>query len=136
MLDAAALRAAREAHEVVVLDVYYPWCTSCESKRRPFAAAAEAASSLPGSFFFGAVDVLEQAGEDVQQIAHALSHTLPNIISFPLNTHASENALEATMIDLVKAMQTASMETSAPTVPDDFEEWLANRTAKDQACTY
>ena len=61
MLDAAALRAAREAHEVVVLDVYYPWCTSCESKRRPFAAAAEAASSLPGSFFFGAVDVLEQA---------------------------------------------------------------------------
>lgn len=59
MLDsAAALEAARQEHDLVVLDVFYPWCTSCESKRAQFAAAA-AAISEPGKVFFGAVDALE-----------------------------------------------------------------------------
>ena len=62
MLDSvAALEAARQKHELVVLDVFYPWCTSCESKRPQFAAAAVALAE-PGKFFFGVVDALEHGG--------------------------------------------------------------------------
>ena len=62
LLDSpAALEAARQQHEVVVLDVFYPWCTSCESKRAAFNFAAAAATlAAPTKAFFGAVDALEQ----------------------------------------------------------------------------
>lgn len=54
----AALDDARQGHELVVLDVIYPWCTSCESKRPQFAAAA-ADMSEAGKVLFGVVDALE-----------------------------------------------------------------------------
>lgn len=62
LLDSpAALDAARQQHEVVVLDVFYPWCTNCESKRSAFNLAAAAATlAAPTKVFFGAVDALEQ----------------------------------------------------------------------------
>ena len=66
LLDSsAALEAARQQHEVVVLDIFYPWCTDCKSKRPAFNAAAAAAAATanlvaPTKAFFGAVDALEQ----------------------------------------------------------------------------
>lgn len=61
LLDSpAALEAARQQHEVLVLDVFYPWCMSCEGKRAAFNVAAAANLGAPTKAFFGAVDALEQ----------------------------------------------------------------------------
>lgn len=58
-LDAAGLAQAEAENEVVVLDVSYPWCSQCESKRAAFLRAS-AALSKPGAVRFAAVDALEQ----------------------------------------------------------------------------
>ena len=58
-LDAAAFEAARASADVLVVDVAYPWCSHCDSKRRAFAAAA-AALAAGDAFVFGAVNALEE----------------------------------------------------------------------------
>ena len=75
-----------------------------------------------------AVQVLKQHGVDPLHAAHVLSSAIPNIISVHLNTSASRIAIKATMVDLVKAMQSAQpfpVETS-------LEDWLASRGELDE----
>ena len=78
-----------------------------------------------------AVQVLKQDGVDPLHAAHVLSSAIPNIISVHLNTSASRIAIKATMVDLVKAMQSAQpfpVETA-------LEDWLASRGELDEKVT-
>ena len=76
-----------------------------------------------------AIKVLAANGVDPLHLAHKLSCVLPNIISISLNTSASENAMSATMADLVTATNNA---TPLP-ITESFETWLASRAARDKA---
>ena len=75
-----------------------------------------------------ALDVLKKNKVDPIRLAHKLHSVIPNIISIPLNTSASDNAIKATMADLVKAVKVAE---PLP-VDESFEAWLANRKATEQ----
>ena len=74
-----------------------------------------------------ATGVLEANDAPVLRVAHVLWACIPNIISVPLNSSGSENAIRAAVADLVKAMQRAK---PIP-APHDEEAWLEDREARD-----
>ena len=76
-----------------------------------------------------ALDVLNANGVDPVRLAHKLWSVLPNIISIPLNTSASDNAIKAAIHDLANTVMQAN-----PSVvsPDTFASWLDNRGKKEQ----
>ena len=98
----------------------------CSGKGYDFAAAEDHLlhldTSLPAANP-AAVAVLEAHDAPVLRVAHVLWECLPNVTSVPLNSSGSENAIQAAMADLVKAMQRA---TAIP-VPSDEEAWLKDR---------
>ena len=104
----------------------------CSGKGYDFAAAEDHLlhldTSLPASNP-SAVGVLEANDAPVLRVAHVLWACLPNIISVPLNSSGSENAIRAAVADLIKAMQQAK----AIPAPADDESWLQNRQARDGA---
>ena len=75
-----------------------------------------------------ALEVLKKNNVDPIRLAHKLHSVIPNIISIPLNTSASDNAIKATMADLVKAVMGAK----PLLISEGFESWLANRKASEQ----
>ena len=106
----------------------------CSGKGYDFAAAEDHVlhldTSLPASNP-SAVGVLEANEAPVLRVAQVLWACLPNIISVPLNSAGSDNAIRAAVADLVKAMQRA---VAIPAVPSDNESaWLDNREARDRA---
>ena len=102
----------------------------CSGKGYDFAAAEDHLlhldTSLPASNP-SAVGVLEANNAPVLRVAHVLWAYLPNIISVPLNSSGSENAIRAAVADLIKAMQRAK----AIPAPANDESWLADRQARD-----
>ena len=102
----------------------------CSGKGYDFAAAVDQLTHLDTSLPSSAAEVLEVHDAPVLRIAHALSTCIPNCISVPLNSAGSENAIQAAVVELVKAMQRAN----AVPVPssDDYEAWLEDREARDR----
>ena len=104
----------------------------CSGKGYDFAAAEEHLLHLDTSLTASnpsAIGVLEANNAPVLRVAHVLWACIPNIISVPLNSSGSENAILAAVADLVKAMQRAK----AIPVPSDEEAWLEDREARDGA---
>ena len=128
--------------------LFRPWCLlelyaaatagipivslACSGKGYDFAAAEDYLlhldTSLPAANI-SAVAVLEANDAPLLRVAHVLWACIPNIISVPLNSSGSENAIRAAVADLVKAMQRAK----AIPVPSDEETWLKDREARDGA---
>ena len=126
--------------------LFRPWCLlelyvaatagipivslACSGKGYDFAAAEDYLlhldTSLPAANVSAAA-VLEANDAPVLRVAHVLWACIPNIISVPLNSSGSENAIRAAVADLVKAMQRAK----AIPVPSDEETWLESREARD-----
>ena len=126
--------------------LFRPWCLlelyvaatagipivslACSGKGYDFAAAEDYLlhldTSLPAANVSAAA-VLEANDAPVLRVAHVLWACIPNIISVPLNSSGSENAIRAAVADLVKAMQRAK----AIPVPSDEEMWLESREARD-----
>ena len=128
--------------------LFRPWCLielytaaaagipivslACSGKGYDFAAAEDFLFHLDTSLpvaNISAVAVLEANDAPVLRVAHVLWACIPNIISVPLNSSGSENAIRAAVADLVKAMQRAK----AIPVPSDEEAWLKDREARDGA---
>ena len=105
---------------------------ACSGKGYDFAAAEDYLlhldTSLPAANVSAAA-VLEANDAPVLRVAHVLWACIPNIISVPLNSSGSENAIRAAVADLVKAMQRA---TAIP-APADDASWLESREARDGA---
>ena len=104
----------------------------CSGKGYDFAAAEEHLLHLDTSITASnpsAIGVLEANNAPVLRVAHVLWACIPNIISVPLNSSGSENAILAAVADLVKAMQRAK----AIPVPSNEEAWLEDREARDGA---
>ena len=76
-----------------------------------------------------AIGVLKKHDIDPIRLAHKLWSVIPNIISVSLDTSASDNAINATMHDLVKAMNKASK--PLPTSSESFAVWLKNRATRE-----
>jgi len=74
--------------------------------------------------------VLEANNAPVLRVAQVLWACLPNIISVPLNSSGSENAIRAAVANLVKAMQRAN---AIPVPSDDGAAWLEERERRDEA---
>ena len=126
--------------------LFRPWCLlelyaaatagipivslACSGKGYDFAAAEDHLlhldTSLPTSNP-SAFGVLEANDAPVLRVAHVLWACIPNIISVPLNSSGSENAIRAAVADLVKAMHRAR----AIPAPSDAEAWLGDREARD-----
>ena len=71
----------------------------------------------------GAAQLLVDMGIDPVDVAWRLSDCLPNIISTDFNPNASENILQASLVDLADAMRKA-----VPIAPSmSKEEWLEKR---------
>ena len=105
---------------------------ACSGKGYDFAAAEDHLLHLDTSLHVAnpsAVEVLEANDAPVLRVAHVLWACIPNIISVPLNSSGSENAIRAAVADLVKAMQRAR----AIPAPSDAEAWLGDREAQDEA---
>ena len=128
--------------------LFRPWCLlelyaaatagipivslACSGKGYDFAAAEDHLLHLDTSLHVAnpsAVGVLEANDAPVLRVAHVLWACIPNIISVPLNSSGSENAIRAAVADLVKAMQRAR----AIPAPSDAEAWLGDREARDEA---
>ena len=76
----------------------------------------------------GAAQLLIDMGIDPVDVAWRLSDCLPNIISTDFNPNASENVLQASLVDLVDSMRKAS-----PIAPSmSKEEWLEKRKTHKQ----
>ena len=73
----------------------------------------------------GASKVLAEAGVDIKGAAWKLSSTIPNVISVPFNPSASQNAIAASVLDLIEGMRVA---TSVP-LEKTLDEWSAARGA-------
>ena len=104
----------------------------CSGKGYDFAAAEDHLLHLDTSLPAAnptATGVLEANDASVLRVAHVLWACIPNIISVPLNSSGSENAIQAAVAELVKAMQRAK----AIPVPTDQEAWLEGREARDGA---
>ena len=71
----------------------------------------------------GAAQLLIDMGVDPEDVAYRLSDCLPNIISTDFNPNASQNMLQASLVDLAEAMHKALP--IAPTMTK--EEWLEKR---------
>merc|ERR1711865_164454 len=72
---------------------------------------------------------LAQHGVDPLRLAHELWSVLPNVISIPLNAAGSDNAINASIADLVKtATRARPLE-----LCEDFETWYLNREEKEKA---
>ena len=104
----------------------------CSGKGYDFAAAEDYLlhldTSLPASNP-SAVGVLEAHDAPVLRVAQMLWACLPNIISVPLNSSGSENAIQAAVADLINAMQRAR--SFHP--PSDEGAWLEDREKRDEA---
>ena len=128
--------------------LFRPWCLlelyaaatagipivslACSGKGYDFAAAEDHLLHLDTSLHVAnpsAVGVLKANDAPVLRVAHVLWACLPNIISVPLNSSGSENAIRAAVADLVKAMQRAR----AIPAPSDAEAWLEDRERRDEA---
>jgi len=128
--------------------LFRPWCLlelyaaatagipivslACSGKGYDFAAADDHLLHLDTSLHVAnpsAVGVLEANDASLLRVAHVLWECLPNIISVPLNSSGSENAIRAAVANLVKAMQRA---TAIPVPSDDNEVWLEDREARDR----
>ena len=104
----------------------------CSGKGYDFAAAEDHLLHLDTSILTSnpsAVEVLEANDAPVLRVAQVLWACIPDIISVPLNSSGSENAIRATVADLIKAMQRAK---PVP-APSDGEAWLEDREARDGA---
>ena len=103
----------------------------CSGKGYDFVAAEDHLLHLDTSLSESnpsAVGVLEaNTDAPLLRVAHVLWACIPNIISVPLNSSGSENAIRAAVADLVKAMQRAK----AIPVPPDEDAWLESREARD-----
>ena len=105
---------------------------NCIGKGYDYAAATEFLTHLESKLATlspGAAQTLLQNGVDPIHAAHKLSSVLPNIISVPLNTFSSDNAIKASLIDLSSAI----MRAEALPVERGFETWLAQREQADLA---
>jgi len=129
--------------------LFRPWCLlelyaaatagipivalACSGKGYDFAAAEDYLlhldTSLPAANP-SAAGVLEANNAPVLRVAQVLWTCLPNIISVPLNSSGSENAIRAAVADLVKAMQRAN---AIPAPSDDGAAWLEERERRDEA---
>ena len=104
----------------------------CSGKGYDFAAAEDHLLHLDTSILTSnpsAVEVLEANDAPVLRVAQVLWACIPNIISVPLNSSGSENAIRTAVADLIKAMQRAK----AMPIPSDGEAWLEDREARDGA---
>jgi len=104
----------------------------CSGKGYDFAAAEDYLLHLDTSLPMAnpsAVGVLEAHDAPVLRVAQVLWACLPNIISVPLNSSGSENAIHAAVADLVNAMQRAR----PFHLPDDEVAWLEDREKRDEA---
>ena len=106
---------------------------TCSGMGYDFAAAEDHLlhldTSLPAADP-SAVGVLEANDAPALRVAQVLWACIPNIISVPLNSCGSENAIRAAVADLVKAMQRAQ---AIPAPSDEDEAWLGIREARDEA---
>ena len=105
---------------------------ACSGKGYDFAAAEDYLLHLDTSLraaSVSAVAILEANDAPLLRVAHVLWACIPNIISVPLNSSGSENAIRAAVADLVKAMQRAK----AIPAPADDASWLEIREARDGA---
>jgi hypothetical protein len=76
----------------------------------------------------GACDLLRQNGVEPLDAAFKLSATVPQIISVPFNSSASSSMIQASLSDIVAAMNVAK-----PTVaPTDRAAWLSSRGQPQQ----
>ena len=76
-----------------------------------------------------AIQVLEaNDAPPMLRVAQVLWTCLPNVISVPLNSSGSENAIRAAVADLIEAVQLAK----AIPVPLDGGAWLEGRKARDR----
>ena len=73
----------------------------------------------------GARKLIEDNGVDIVEMAHLLSSTLPNCISVDFNPHGSSNAIKASLLDLIEAMEKAEARPLSSMVSK--EEWLRKR---------
>ena len=71
----------------------------------------------------GAGKIISDEGVDVRDLAFKLAHVIPNIISVPFNNSGSENSIDASIKDLMAAMEKATL----VKLPDNKAEWLAHR---------
>ena len=104
---------------------------NCNGKEYDFVEAVDFMHHLETSLKNSnpsALEVLEQQDVDPIRLAHKLWSVIPNIISIPFNTSASENAIKATIADLVKAVASAE---PLP-IREGFETWLENRKLTDK----
>ena len=74
-----------------------------------------------------ALVVLRKNNVDPIRLAHKLHSVIPNIIAIPLDVSASNNAIKATMADLVKAVKTAT----PMAIAVSFEPWSTERKRRD-----
>ena len=104
---------------------------SCVGKKYDFVSAVDFLLHLETCLETlnpSALVVLKKNNVDPLQLAHKLHSVIPNIISIPLNTSASDNAIKASMADLVKAVQGAE----PLSIEESFESWLASRKTMEQ----
>ena len=101
----------------------------CSGKGYDFEVAEDQLTHLDTSLPSSAAEVLEVHDAPVLRIAHTLSTCIPNCISVPLNSAGSEIAIQAAVVELVKAMQRAN---AVPVPSDDYEAWLEDREARDR----
>jgi hypothetical protein len=73
----------------------------------------------------GACDLLRQNGVEPLDAAFKLSTAVPNMISLPFDSSASSNAIHASLLDIVTAMNTAKPMAQAT----GREEWAKRRSA-------
>ena len=100
---------------------------NCVGKKYDFATAVDFLMHLETSLDPDALVALRENAIDPIRLAHKLHSVIPNIIAIPLNTSASDNAIKATMTDLVKAVKNAQ---PVP-IAESIEDWLATRKVKE-----
>ena len=127
--------------------LHHPWCLieldaaithsvplvllSCVGKKYDFVGAVDFLLHLETyleTLNPDALEVLRMNDIDPLRLAHKLHSVVPNLISIPFNASATENAINATMADLVKAVGGAQ----PLSITASFEEWLARRKETEQ----
>jgi hypothetical protein len=72
----------------------------------------------------GACDLLRRNGVEPLDAAFKLSTAVPNMISIPFDSSASTNAIHASLLDVIAAMNTAKPMAQ----PTDRAEWIKSRS--------
>ena len=72
----------------------------------------------------GAQKFMESNGVDLGELAFLLANTIPNCISVDFNPRGSKNSIEASLKDLIQAVDAAAVHELPPV---SKEEWLAQR---------